>query len=189
MARLDDRPVPAGPPARSGPAAPNAAAAALPRRVRWYLGTFLAAFALCGVFGVEAWPLTGWRLFADARQAEQPGWQLRMVDRGGREHPVPFRELPAGHQGHVQVLRGFPALPAARQAAVCQAWARALLDRGVHPAELRLYATVTDVSDRRGRVGAPPRRSLRHVCRLEPGPGGVRARLQPLAPSPGPPDG
>ncbi|HKE98574.1 MAG TPA: hypothetical protein VKG45_06570 [Actinomycetes bacterium] len=189
MARLEDHPAPGGPRTPPGAAAP-AAGGRLPRWVRWYLGVFLAAFALCGVVGVEAWPLTGWRLFADARSARQAGWQVTAVDAAGREQPLPFGRLPAGYQGHVQVLKGFPAVGPRRQGAVCQAWAAALSGLGEQPAELRVYATVTDLADRRGRVGAPPRRSLRYRCPVEALPGGgVRARVRPVLQAPGGPRG
>jgi hypothetical protein len=136
-----------------------------PRWARWFVGVYLGLFLLCGVAGFEAWPLTGWRLFADARQARQPGWQAVTVDAGGRETPIPFVNLPAGYHGNVQVLKGFAALPAARQAAVCQAWAQAVRDRGGQVAEVRIYSTVTDVSHRVGDRGAPPERALRFTCR------------------------
>ena len=140
-------------------------AGAPPRWARRFVAAYLAVFVLCGLAGFEAWPLTGWRLFADARQAVQPGWQAVTVDRAGRETPVPWRRLPAGYQGHVQVLRGFPGLPADRQAAVCQAWAQAVRARGGEVAAVQLYQTETDVSQRVGRRGAPPRRTLRYACR------------------------
>jgi hypothetical protein len=136
-----------------------------PRWARWFVGAFLALFVVCGLAGLEAWPLTGWRLFADARQARQPGFQTVTVDRAGRETPVPFAGLPAGYQGYVQVLRGFAGLPTAEQAAVCQAWAEAVRDRGGEVAEVRIYQTVTDVSARIGDRGAPPERALRFTCR------------------------
>jgi hypothetical protein len=144
-------------------AAPDPAPA--PRWARRFVGVYLALFLVCGVFGFEAWPLTGWRLFADARQARQPGFQAVTVDRTGRETPVPFRGLPAGYQGDVQVLKGFAGLPPARQAAVCQAWAEAVRERGGEVAEVRIYQTVTDVSQRVGDRGAPPERMLRFTCR------------------------
>jgi hypothetical protein len=141
-----------------------------PPWARWYVGVFLALFLVCGVFGLEAWPLTGWRLFADARQARQPGFQAVTVDGQGQETPIPFRDLPAGYHGDVQLLKGFAALSRARQAAVCQAWAEAVRDRGGEVAEVRIYSTVTDVSRRAGDRGAPPDRTLRFTCR----PGRVR---------------
>jgi hypothetical protein len=146
------------------PAAPPDAAAA-PRWARRFVAAYLAVFVVCGLAGFEAWPLTGWRLFADARQPVQPGWQAVTVDRAGRETPVPFRELPVGYQGHVQVFRGFPGLPPDRRVAVCQAWAEAVRARGGEVAAVRLYQTETDVSRRVGRRGAPPHRTLRYSCR------------------------
>jgi hypothetical protein len=136
-----------------------------PAWTRRFVAAYLAAFLLCGLLGVEAWPLTGWRLFADARQARQPGWQAVTVDAAGRETPIPFPDLPVGYHGNVQVLKGFPALPARRKLAVCQAWADAVRARGGQVAAVRVYQTVTDVSARAGDRGAPPSRTLRWTCR------------------------
>jgi hypothetical protein len=133
-------------------------------RARRFVAVYLAAFLVCGLFGFEAWPLTGWRLFADARTARQAGWQAVTVDERGRETPVPFRDLPAGYQGHVQVLKGFAGLPDGRKLAVCAAWADAVRARGGQVAAVRVYRTTTDVSARVGDRGAPPERALRFTC-------------------------
>jgi hypothetical protein len=135
-----------------------------PAWTRRFVAVFLAAFVVCGTFGLEAWPLTGWRLFADARQPVQVAWQAVTVDPAGRETPVPFGDLPAGFHGNVQVLKGFAGLPAGEQAAVCRAWADAVRDRGGQVEAVRGYRTVTDLSRRVGERSAPPARELRWTC-------------------------
>jgi len=160
---MPEEPQPAPPPGVA--ATPAADPVPAPPWARWFVGVFLALFVVCGVAGLEAWPLTGWRLFADARQARQPGFQAVTVDGAGHETPIPFRDLPAGYHGDVQLLKVFAGLPRARQAAVCQAWAEAVRDRGGEVAEVRIYQTLTDVSRRAGDRGAPPSRALRFTCR------------------------
>jgi hypothetical protein len=135
-----------------------------PRWARRFVWVFLAAFVAAGVIGIEVWPLTGWRLFADARQQVQTGWQATAVDSEGHTEPIDFRALAAGYQGDVQVLQTFSALPAAERAAVCDAWAAALRERGRDVAEIRIYATRSDVGERDGDRGAPPARTLQHTC-------------------------
>jgi len=133
---------------------------------------FLAAFLVCGVVGIEAWPLTGWRLFADARSASQTSFQAVTVDQNRRETPIRFQDLPIRYHGNVQVLKGFATLPPAKQAAVCQAWAEAVRADGGGTAvdAVRVYQLDVDVSQREGLRSAPPRRTLRWTCQPQ-GPG------------------
>jgi hypothetical protein len=131
---------------------------------RRFVAVYLAAFLVCGLFGLEAWPLTGWRLFADARTARQAGWQAVTVDRQGRETPIPFRDLPAGYHGDVQVLKGFGGLPERRKLAVCAAWVDAVRARGGQVEAVRVYQTTADTSARVGDRSAPPVRTLRFTC-------------------------
>ena len=138
---------------------------------------FLAAFVLAGVFGFEAWPLTGWRLFADARAARQVSWEAVTVDGAGRERPIPWNDLPVRFRGNVQVLRGFENLRPAKQVAVCAAWADGVRARGGDVRAVRIYRVSTDVSRRAGDRAAPGTRSLRFTCvdgtvRSIGGPGG-----------------
>ena len=60
-------------PARHPPGPP-------PGWARRFVAAYLAVFLVCGLAGFEAWPLTGWRLFADARPARQPGFQAVTVE-------------------------------------------------------------------------------------------------------------
>jgi hypothetical protein len=144
---------------------------------RRFVWAFLAAFVIAGVFGFEAWPLTGWRLFADARPARQVSLQAVTVDAAGRERPVPWDDLPVRFRGNVQVLKGFEDLRPGQQAAVCTAWADAVRARGGEVRAVRIYRVETDVSRRAGDRAAPGTRSLRFTCRdgtveASGGPGG-----------------
>ncbi|HEX9342466.1 MAG TPA: hypothetical protein VF995_02465 [Actinomycetota bacterium] len=148
--------------------APPPAPGPAPRWARWYAGMFLAAFLVCGVVGIEAWPLTGWRLFADARSARETSFQAATVDHAGRETPIRFQDLPIRDHGNVQVLKGFAALSPAKQAAVCAAWADAVRAQGGDVAALRVYQLDVDLSQREGQRGAPTRRTLRWTCQPPP---------------------
>jgi hypothetical protein len=144
---------------------------------RRFVWAFLAAFVIAGVFGIEAWPLTGWRLFADARTAEQTSLQAVTVDAAGREHPVPWNDLPVRFRGNVQVLKGFPGLSPRQQVAVCAAWADGVRALGGDVRAVRIYRVTVDVSYRAGDRAAPGQRSLRFTCRdgtvqASGGPGG-----------------
>jgi hypothetical protein len=152
----------------AGPVAPWA------RRIAW---TFLALFVIAGVFGIEAWPLTGWRLFADARAARQVSWQAVTVDADGHERPVAWSDLPVRYRGNVQVLKGFAGLRPAEQVAVCAAWADGVRALGRGVSQVRIYRLETDVSRRAGDRAAPGTRELRFTCRggtvrASGGPGG-----------------
>jgi hypothetical protein len=132
---------------------------------RRFVWAFLAAFVIAGVFGFEAWPLTGWRLFADARTARQVSLEAFTVDAAGRERPVPWDDLPVRFRGNVQVLKGFEDLSSARQVAVCEAWADGLRGLGADVRAIRIYRVSTDVSRRAGDRAAPGERTLRFTCR------------------------
>src|SRR6266508_6847254 len=117
---------------------------------RRFVWAFLAALVIAGVFGIEAWPLTGWRLFADARTAKQVSWQGVTVDGAGRERPIPWNDLPVRFRGNVQVLEGFQDLEPGQQAAVCAAWADGVRGRGGDVRAVRIYRVKRDVSRRAG---------------------------------------
>jgi hypothetical protein len=153
------------------------AAAPVAPWTRRFVWAFLAAFVIAGVFGFEAWPLTGWRLFADARPARQVSWEAVTVDAAGRERPIPWDDLPVRFRGNVQVLKGFEGLRPGQQAAVCAAWADGVRALGGDVRAVRVYQVTTDVSRRAGDRAAPATRSLRFTCRdgtVHPtgGPGG-----------------
>lgn len=117
---------------------------------------YLGAFLLCGVFGLEVWPLTGWRMFCNLRPRRQSAFQVMRISAGGAEAPVSFAALGAGFQGNVQVLNAFASLSSDQKLAVCRVWAESLRDHHLEVAGLRIYRLEWDVSHRRGARAAPP---------------------------------
>ena len=107
---------------------------------RAFVSGALAVLLVGGLVGIEAWPLTAWRLFSESRRAEQAGWSLEAVDADGTTLPVTLADLPLGYR-----LAAWPLGDAVHSgddgAAVC----RALLDqvRAERPTavELRIRRT------------------------------------------------
>ena len=116
---------------------------------------FLVAFAFCGLAKIEAWPLTGWRLFSQLRHERTTSWMAMGVDGAGAETKFSFGDLPAGYHWGASILSSFATRPAAEQTAVCDTWAEAARRGGVDVATIRIYRVERVVSDRVGRRGAP----------------------------------
>ena len=127
--------------------------------VRVLVYGFVCAVLLCGLYGVESWPLSGFRLFSVTRTATQVDWEIAAVDRAGREAPV---DLAAMGRGFRQSMHLLPALAAAtpeERTGACTAWLG-----GLPSAErLRVYRRVFTKSS----PGAPrqlDQRVLRFEC-------------------------
>jgi hypothetical protein len=133
------------------------------RRVRVFVTCFLAVFLSCGILGIEAWPLTGFKLFSQVRADGQPGWEAMAVDGSGKERLIDFASLGRAFRGGLGIMRGLPAVPPDRRLATCRAWLGALQQRdGDGIAGVRIYRTVWAVP-RRG--GGPVDRTLYIECR------------------------
>jgi hypothetical protein len=135
------------------------------RAVRTFVTAFLAAFAVCGLFGIEAWPLTGWRLFSQLRSDHQVSWRAVAVTGPGYEEPISFEDLPRGYRNFPLVMSTFASLPPHEQAAACRAWLAAAR-RDTTPARaVRIYRVDWYLSYRRGSGdGPPPARTLLYTC-------------------------
>jgi hypothetical protein len=145
-----------------------------PRWSRAFVAVFLGAFALCGLLGIEAWPLTGWHLFSRLRSDHQVTWQAIAVTGSGTEQEVRFERLPRAYSNFRLLMRGFSSLSAADRAAACRAWAEAVRREGTSLASLRLYRVDWYVSYRHGSgSGPPPSRTLLYTCGAE---GSLRAQ-------------
>lgn len=130
-----------------------------------FVAAFLALFVFCGVFGREAWPFTGWKLFSYLRYDHNVSLTVATVDVAGVETPIPFGELPRSYGWASNIVSGLPRLPPARQEAVCEAWASAVRARGVEVVAVRIYEVERYASRRDGKRGAAPvSRTLRYTC-------------------------
>jgi hypothetical protein len=105
---------------------------------RPFVGVVLAAFLTCGLLGIEAWPLSGFRLFSTPRGSITTGWRLVALTTGGKEVPVNVSRLGAAYRGFGFVARSFDALPAPERIAVCRTWLRAVSASGIDPVVLKL---------------------------------------------------
>jgi hypothetical protein len=137
-------------------------------RIRAFVAAFLAAFAVCGVFGIEAWPLTGWRLFSHVRTDHQVSWRAVAVDPRGHEEPIDFAALPRGYRNFPLVMRTFASLPRQEQAAACRAWLAAARRQTTGAGTVRIYQVDWYLSHRHGSGDGPsPTRTLLYTCSVE----------------------
>ncbi len=108
----------------------------------------VAAVAGSGLAGLEAWPLTGWRLFSERRQAVVMRLEARAVAPDGAEAPVPFGRLPHAYSGSVPVLAQMAGQRPAEREPVCRAWADATARLTGNPvAAVRVYRVADDLRD------------------------------------------
>ena len=91
------------------------------RGIRLFVAAFLGLFLISGLAGVEAWPLTGWRLYSRVVHGDFWGWQVLAVGADGVERPVDLRHLPAAYHGVPYLLNHFDGLPEAEREAACAA--------------------------------------------------------------------
>jgi hypothetical protein len=137
------------------------------RGVRVFVAAFLAAFLVCGLFGLELWPLTGWRLFSQLRADHQVAWRATAVAARG-ETQIRFAELPRAYRNFPLVMRTFSELPRSEQTAACRAWLDAARREQPETSAVRIYRIDWYLSHRHGsRDGPPPRSTLLLACGRE----------------------
>jgi hypothetical protein len=120
----------------------------LPVWPRLFVAAFLSAFVVCGLVGIEAWPLTGWRLFSHLRTPTLTTWQAETVDAAGNAAALRFAELPRAYRNFTLIMKGFAARPPSEQAAVCADWGAAARQQGRQVETVRVYRLVWDLSQR-----------------------------------------
>ncbi|HUR22934.1 MAG TPA: hypothetical protein VMZ73_03575 [Acidimicrobiales bacterium] len=144
-----------------------------PLATRVFVYGFLGLFFVTGLAGVEAWPLTGWKLFSRVRTDRQVGWEAVTVDGAGRERPVPFPALPRGYRGGPHLFSAYRRFSPARVEESCRAIAEAVQERRGGVITLRVYLRVRRLRPLGSGPGAGPtvepgRRSLLYECARVP---------------------
>jgi hypothetical protein len=147
------------------PVAPNMPIARAPRWARWFVWSFLTALLVCGVVGIEAWPLTGFRLFSHLRHASESEWQAFVLKPDGKEVRLRLSRSPGGYNGFPLVMRTFASrLPSEREA-MCRAWMVAASSLRGPTVAIRIYLVDRRLEPRHGRRAAnAPGRSLAYTC-------------------------
>lgn len=108
----------------------------------------MAAVAVCGLLGVEAWPLTGWRLFSQLRGPVVTRFEARTVAADGTERPIPFDRLPHAYSGSGPALVRMAGQSPEQREVVCRSWAVVTARVTEVPVtEVRVYQLVDDLRD------------------------------------------
>jgi len=115
------------------------------RRLTWGL---VGAVAVCGLAGVEAWPLTGWRLFSELRGPVATRYEARALAADGSEAVVPFARLPHSYSGSGPLLEEMAGQRPEQREPACGAWASATARlTGAPVLEVRVYQVADDLRD------------------------------------------
>jgi hypothetical protein len=137
---------------------------AVPAAAHWLVWSFLVAFVVCAIGGLEIWPLTGFRLFSSLRHDTRTVWVADTVRSDGSEKRLWFTELPRSYQGFGLIMGGFRRLPAQAQRATCEAWLSEAQRISVGVTALRIYSLAWEALPRIGDRAPPPDRTLTYAC-------------------------
>jgi len=138
------------------------------RGIRLFVGAFLGLFLISGLVGLEAWPLTGWKLYSRLRHGEFWGWQVQAVGADGTERSVDLRHLPAAYHGVPYLLNGFGDLAADDREAACSALGVAARTQYADVAGVAVDHVLGRIPvDPEDPPGPPSRRIRVHQCTLD----------------------
>jgi hypothetical protein len=123
---------------------------------------------LSGLIGVEAWPLTGWKLYARLRHAEFSGWQVLAVGSDGNERVVDIRRTPAAFHGVNHFLNDVERLTDEEREAACLGLIEAARLQYPDVAGVAIDHIVGHVPVHPGDALGPPANRIRiHQCSTE----------------------
>ena len=142
---------------------PTRTASATAPATRVFVYALLALLLMCGVAGIERWPLTAFRLYADPRRPTHPSWELATVDEVGAERTASLYDLPIAYRNTDRQLGRSGDPEPERVDARCRVWAAAFRDRDVSVVALRVYRSRVDA-----RTGDRLTRRLVWTCEAHP---------------------
>jgi hypothetical protein len=102
---------------------------------------------LCGVFAIERWPLTGFRLYSDLRVEERHSPSVVALLADGSEVRLRFDDLPMGWHATDRILRQFPGMTQDERDEVCDAWVQPLQDDGADVVGVRVDDMVAHLAE------------------------------------------
>ena len=100
----------------------------VPTSARLFVGVLLVLLLVGPCGGVEAWPVTRWRLFSANRQATDTRWLVQSVGADGSASTVSLEELPLGYRHAEWPMADLPRKSEARRQQVCEALGPAVAD-------------------------------------------------------------
>ena len=137
-----------------------------PGLTRWFVRIFLASFVACAVFGIELFPLTGFRLFSHLRHEQRATWIADTVGANGGETQLWFTDLPRAYQGFSLVMPRFEGLSPSAKAATCRAWLLEARHVRAQVVAIRFYRITWPLLPRAGdRPARHVSRALGYACR------------------------
>jgi hypothetical protein len=146
-----------------------------PRSARVLVGVLLVLLVGAGI-GVEAWPLTGWRLFSAERDGTQTQYVLEAVDADGSTRVVDLDELPGRpYSNAAWAMAELPDAPDTRREAVCQALLEPVVEVEPGLAELRIARDDARLVASDGAWTVVDDLETLHVCRPSDGGGPEKA--------------
>ncbi len=115
--------------------------------------------ALAGVASIEAWPLSGFKLFSATRGPTRVSWELQAVV-DGEEQFVSVGDAGAELGYSTLVLADFDEMSARERDDICDAWVAPLRTSGTPVDALRVYRITSDIRP----DGAEPVVKLMWTC-------------------------
>jgi hypothetical protein len=131
----------------------------VPPWTRRFAYALIGVVLLCGLARLEAFPMSGFRLFSAIRHDPHESWQLRAVT-DGEETPIVLADLPVAYRNTSYILRDFDTMSGGERDAVCRAWVQPAREDGKQVDFVRVYRVATSLRP----DGPPPTRELRWEC-------------------------